>query len=339
VLRQDLAETVARASQSVWEHSDVRSEEIQNQWTSAGFVVIDGFLSTDQLEPTVSTLDSMFPTATDFHDDIDPERNKQFRDDFGGIVNFPFSNVELSLLSVHASLVELAEVLLECDDVRAYSIEGWAKYTGAADYEQQLHRDYLNHTLLVPSDDNNFKQVEMFLYLCDVPDDLGPPSFVSREHTDGLPVLPNWYPPADTPVDESGWSSATGSPGLYKEECSGAGTAGTLVAYTTSTFHRGRQLVQPRGARYTIHVNFRPAIAEWAARRSWVEESLTLGWSDFVGRATPDQLALFGVPRPGHRYWTPQTLDGVSVRYPTLDMTPWRDAVGHVPDGRAEGQR
>lgn len=311
-------------------HSGVDSEEIKDQWTRKGFVVLDGFLSQDQLEPTVSTLDSMFPTSSEFHDDVDSERNETFRAEFGGIVNFPFSNVELSLLSVHPQLVELAESLLESDEVRAYSIEGWAKYTGAANYEQPLHRDYLNHTLLVPSDDTRYKQVEMFLYLCDVPDDLGPPSFVEREHTDGLPALPNWYPPtdkqADAPVDESGWFASEGSPGLYAQERSGTGTAGTLVAYTTSTFHRGRQLTQPRGARYTIHVNFRPADVEWAARRSWVEEALTDGWADFVARATPDQLALFGVPRPGHPYWTPETVAGVATRYPTLDMTPWRRA-------------
>jgi len=125
--------------------------------------------------------------------------------------------------------------------------------------------------------------------------------------------------------DDTGWTASAGSPTLYEHECSGTGSAGTVVGYSTSTFHRGRQLTRPRGARYTINVNFRPAHLEWAARRSWVDESIKPGWAEFVGRATPDQLALFGVPRPGHRYWTQQTLDDVAQRYPLLDTTPWRN--------------
>ncbi len=318
----------------------VQRSEIRNRWSTDGFVVLDGYLTPEELAPGIAALGSVFPTADEFHDDLDPQRNVRFRDEFGGIDPFPFSDVELSLLSVHPSLIELASLLLAIDDVRVYSIEAWAKYTGAADYEQALHRDYLNHTLLVPSDDAEFKQVEMFVYLYDVPDDLGPPSFVPLAATADLPALPNWYPPIDSPADSpetdaNGWTASTGSPTLYEHERSGAGRAGTVVAYTTSTFHRGRQLIRPRGARYTIHVNFRPAHLEWVARRSWVDESIRPGWAEFVGRATPDQLALFGVPRPGHRYWTQQTLDGVAQRYPLLDTTPWRDELSR-PDSTTQ---
>jgi hypothetical protein len=35
--------------------------------------------------------------------------------------------------------------------MRIYVRELRAKYSGAASYEQERHRDYLNHTLLVPS--------------------------------------------------------------------------------------------------------------------------------------------------------------------------------------------
>jgi hypothetical protein len=49
--------------------------------------------------------------------------------------------------------VDLAQRLVGREDLRAYSIEAWAKYTGAADYDQYLHRDYLNHSLLVPAPD------------------------------------------------------------------------------------------------------------------------------------------------------------------------------------------
>jgi hypothetical protein len=50
-------------------------------------------------------------------------------------------------------------------------------------------------------------------------------------------------------------------------------------------------------------------------------------WFDFVRQATPRQLALFSIPRPGDPYWTEETVAGVGARYPGLDMEPWRRGV------------
>jgi hypothetical protein len=43
--------------------------------------------------------------------------------------------------------------------------------------------------------------------------------------------------------------------------------------------------------------------------------------------ATVRQLTVLGFPTPGDAYWTSDTLAGVAARYPSLDMTPWRDAM------------
>ena len=37
-------------------------------------------------------------------------------------------------------------------------------------------------------------------------------------------------------------------------------------------------------------------------------------------------LEAFGFPPPGHPYWTPETLAGMALRYPDLDLSPWRTA-------------
>ena len=42
---------------------------------------------------------------------------------------------------------------------------------------------------------------------------------------------------------------------------------------------------------------------------------------------SPDDLALFGIPRPGHPYWNAATVDAMAHKYPGLDVTPWLDAV------------
>jgi hypothetical protein len=84
-------------------------------------------------------------------------------------------------------------------------------------------------------------------------------------------------------------------------------------------------MTAPRGARFTMHVNFRPSGVQWGQRRGWAYSAVQEDWSTFVERATPRQLQAFGFPPPGHPYWTPETMAGMALRYPGLDLTPWRE--------------
>lgn len=284
---------------------------IAQDWRQRGFAILPGYLPGEVLRPALAELELMFPTAAGFHDGTDPRRERFLGDEFAGIDGFPFTSTESSLLAVHDLVVDLATALLEADDLRIYSAEAWAKYTGAADYDQHLHRDYLNHTVLVPSAAPRYRQLELFVYLADVPEDLGPPHLVPRTHTAGLAAMPNWLPREDHPR-------------LYEREVSAAGPAGTVVAFELGTFHRGTRMTRPGGARYTMHLNYRRADVEWSQRQAWADLSHQPAWYRFVDRATPRQLALFGFPPPGHPFWTTETLAGLAVRYPNLDLSPWR---------------
>ncbi len=295
-------------------------------WREDGFAIIPSYVPAEELVDGVAGLGRLYPTADEFHDGHNPNRNNRFADEFGGIDDFPFLSAALSLLAVHPRLIDLAELLLGTNDVRVFSIEAWAKYSGAANYEQHFHRDYLAHTLMAPSSDLRFAQVEMFLYLVDVPVELGPPAYVALRHTTHLPAMPNWFPRQDAERDPErpAWVATSGEPELYEHEVHAAGPAGTVVAYTNQTFHRGTQLTEPRGARYTLHVNFRPAASDWQARHSWVQQSNADAWHAFVLDASPRQLALFGWPLPGHAFWTDETIAGVCERYPGFNPEPWR---------------
>jgi hypothetical protein len=293
-------------------------------WRTDGFVIVPGYLSADDLAPALDELSLCFPTATGFHDGSDPRGQRFVGDEFAGIDTFPFASSQLSLLAVHVRIVDLVESLLGTEAVRLYSAEAWAKYTGAADYDQWLHRDFLNHTILVPAE---FQQVELFVYLVDIPDDLGPPHLVPRVHTADLPPLPNWHPRADTDPSDNRFVATAGRADLYAAEVSAAGPAGTVVAFTPDTLHRGTALTRPGSARYTMHLCFRTAEAEWAQRQGWPDRSHDPAWYRFVEQATPRQLALFGFPRPGHPFWTAETLAGTALRYPGLDLTPWEEAL------------
>ncbi|WP_422750866.1 phytanoyl-CoA dioxygenase family protein [Micromonospora sp. WMMD1219] len=299
-------------------------EAIRDEWQTHGFVILPGYIPPADLAPALGELDTMFPSPEGFHDGTDPRRDRYIGDEFAGIEAFPFESVELSLLAVSDRLVGLARELLSDEDLRIYSAEAWAKFTGAADYDQALHRDYLNHTLLVPTDATDYQQVEMFVYLVDVPEGLGPPHMLSTQRTRDFSAKPNWYPRADVGGEVSEFVSPTGSPHLYEAEVSGAGPAGTVVAFQPGTFHRGTGMTTPRGARYSMHLNYRPASVEWGTRYAWADRSHEPAWYRFVGQATPQQLSLFGFPPPGHPYWTAETVTGVAQRYPNLDMTPWK---------------
>jgi hypothetical protein len=290
-------------------------------WKSDGFVILPGFLPAAELTSAAQELNLLFPSADEFHDGTDPRRERFIGDEFAGIDTFPFTSTEISLLAVNHRILALAAALLEDDDVHLYGAEAWAKYTGACDYDQDLHRDYLNHTVLVPSTTPGCQQVEMFVFLNDVPDDLGPPHLVSRKHTADLPAVPNWL--LRLGQDGAGRFVAHADPELYEAEVSGAGPAGTVIAFEPGTFHRGTQLRAPRGARYSMHLGFRPSSLQWGQRVGWAVKSYTSEWVGFVSRATPRQLQALGFPPPGHRYWTPETLAGMALRYPKLDLSPW----------------
>ncbi|HEY0000073.1 MAG TPA: phytanoyl-CoA dioxygenase family protein [Actinoplanes sp.] len=297
-------------------------------WQTDGFVHLPGFLPAGEVAAAVRQLDLLFPSAEGFHDGTDPRRERFIGDEFAGIDTFPFASVDISLLAVHDRILALAAALLNDKDIHLYGAEAWAKYTGACDYDQALHRDYLNQTVLVPSTTPGCQQLEMFVFLTDVPEELGPPHLVSRRHTAELPAVPNWLlRPGQTGDNRfAGESGAGGGPDLYELEVSGAGPAGTVIAFEQGTFHRGTQLTAPRGARYSMHLCFRPAAVQWGHRVGWAVQSFTTEWVDFVGRASAAQLQALGFPPPGHPFWTPQTLAGMALRYPNLDLTPWHPA-------------
>lgn len=146
----------------------------------------------------------------------------------------------------------------------------------------------------------------------------------TARHTADLPALPNWYPRSDVDAVDSRFVAASGRPDLCAAEVSAAGPAGTVVAFTPGTVHRGTAPTRPGGARYSMHLSYRPVVAEWAQRHGWADRSHDPAWYRFVERATPRRLAPLGFPAPGHPFWTTATPSAVALRYPGLDLAPWR---------------
>jgi hypothetical protein len=303
----------------VWHSSVVDLVAAAAAWRREGFVVLPGYLAGPDLELARAGLTSIYPSAADYHTDPSSERNQIYTgDEYGGVIPFPFPRVVLCNLAVHDRVIALVEAAFGTEDIRIYASELWAKYSGATTYEQEHHRDYLNHTPLAPSSDIRWRGLEMFIWLSDVTEELGPTHLVPLSATDSLPALPHVQRRNERPA-------------IYEQEVSGAGPPGTIVVYSTDTFHRATELTAPGADRFSIHVSYRHAENTWTSRHSWGDQSFHPDWQPFVEQATLRQLLLFGFPPPGHPYWTRETLEGVATRYPGLDVTPWQGRMQSEP--------
>jgi hypothetical protein len=273
--------------------------EAAHAWREDGFVILPGFIAPDELKPAASELELLFPSAEGFHDATDPRRERFIGDQFAGIDYFPFASTEISLLAVNHRILALAETLLEDGSFQIYGAEAWAKYAGASDYNQDLHRDYLGHTLLVPSTAPGFRQLEMFVYLADVSDECGPAHLVSRKHTAELAAVPDRYlrPGLDS---KSRLHDGSGSPHLYGAEVSATGPAGTVVAFESRD--RASRDGHDRAARRPVH-----HALELPSLRRPVGPAPGLGLRCRQGGMVQVRRAGHSAPAPGIRVPTART--------------------------------
>ena len=288
----------------------------KQQWDTAGWCVIEEVIPPDHLAAAQRALPALFPTAEQCADNVDPDRSRVFRDGTDApMPQFPFEQGALNRVVLHDALIDLAQLLLGSDDVRVYQAGAIAKYSdGSPDHDQLLHVDYANHTLVVPRADLGYQHLETFVYLSDVTPETAATRFVSREHTAGIPI-------------ERTYLHLEDYADLYALEQSASGPAGSVLAYRPDVYHRGVPLMAKRAARFMLAVAFKPAATDWIGYHAFPARAEDMAWHRFMRRATVRQLNVLGFPQPGDAYWTSDTLAGVSARYPSLDMTPWHQAM------------
>ena len=287
--------------------------EQRDRWHTDGWCVLEGLFPADEVAAAQAALTDLFPSVQAVHDARRPDSGAELdvRWDAEKPV-FPFESMALNSLCVHDALIDLAQDLLETEDVRLYQGLASAKYfEGHPDYEQLLHVDYGNHTLVVPRADVGFQHLELFVYLSDVTPERAATRIVSRRLT------------ADIPVERT-YLSLSEYASLYAEEESASGPAGSVLAYRPDVYHRGTSLTEPGAARFLLHVAFKPVGTDWVGFQAWPQAAEGMAWHRFMRHTDLRQLTVLGFPEPGHPYWNAETLRGVAARYPSLDMTPWR---------------
>lgn len=280
-----------------------------------GYLLVEGFLGADELAAAREALWRNVPRPADYF--ADPEGNARFaRSQFAGNYRYPYAGWELNRLAFHPDLVDAVERYLGTSDLSIYKSELWAKYSGAIDYDQPHHRDFGNHTIVVPRADGVGAQVTTFLLLDDVTELDGPTMVVPVEHTRHIPMVPD--------EQEPGWWYSLPRGSFADVEVPVVGPAGTLFAYRTDVFHRASNFGAPERARFVLLTDFVARGQPWAGKMAWPDTALSPHWIETMERASVRERDLFGFPRPGDAYWNDQTLADVQRRYPRLDMAPYR---------------
>jgi hypothetical protein len=285
-------------------------------WDEDGWCVIPSAIPPDDLRAAQTAAAQLFPTAEEMDSGVTNERTEPWRTSFDAKwPEFPYRSPSLSRLPFHEVVLEVATSFLGTDDLRLYMSVVTAKYANqSSGYNQLLHADFPNHSILVPQVDDKYQQLELFIYLTDVSTANGATRMVSRRKTADIPI-------------ERHTLSYVDYPELYEDPGVASGPAGSIVAYRPDVYHRSVDMTRSGGRRIMMHVSYRPADAEWSQYQAWAFKGFSPEWHNFVQASGPRELTLLGFPKPGHAYWTDETIVRVNARYPGLDMTPWRAAL------------
>jgi Phytanoyl-CoA dioxygenase (PhyH) len=289
----------------------------QERFRRHGWILLPRVFDADDLGAVIEAIDSLYPTG-DAYADHPANYADLAGDQFAGVRWWPLADAVLDDLVVSPQLVGIARALIGDEDLRLLRAGYWAKYTGAADYTQVLHYDYPNHSLVVPDDD---EIVGFFLYLSDIDNEDGATRLVSTD-TSG-PVTPDM---THLPL---------GHP-LYDVECPAEGPLGSVLAYRSTTYHRGGPMTTKRGRRVTLNFAYGKPGAS-TGYQSWPRLGEDPGLVEFLRRSSPQTRTLLGFPPPDDPYWTPAAIDHVRRRYRPIDMTSYGHPIqrGDPPSGDA----
>ncbi len=293
-------------------------------WRREGGVSIHDFFTREEVAAVVADFELVFGRTEGADEGVnkkkDGEVGKFNPAQFATLETGPFEcSPALNLIGVHPALISFAKQALRADQVHLYQCQAWAKFTGDADYDQPFHTDFSNHTLTVPSEDAHLNAVTILCYFSDVTDAHGAMHYVAR--TDSNKVA---GPEASLNRDPEAQRSLQDT--LRPYERSSAAPAGSAFPYSIDVYHRGTNMTAPRGHRYAVMACFKAASNDAIAFHAWAFHH-TKPWARIFDNATPEQLACFGVPLPGHAFWTDVTLQRAQIRYPNWDLMPYREAV------------
>jgi hypothetical protein len=297
--------------------SDSVTEQHIQRWHTDGAVVVEDFFDSAEIARIYADYQQLYGTqGTGDGQEKDVKApgavGASHRKQFLNVDILPYqASVEMNMISLNPELIALAKQLLGVDRVELYQSHTWAKFTGEADYDQAFHCDYANHTLTVPADDPSARTVNFVIYISAVTDGVGALHYVTKD--DAATVLGEGaiVAPQEQQLE------------LKARQRSAAAPAGSVLAYSIDTFHRGTNLTDLNGHRYTMTVSFKAAGNGQIGFHVW-QFSPDRPWHLVLNHASPEQLQCLGIPLPGDPFWTPRTLALTQSRWPDWNMGAYR---------------
>jgi hypothetical protein len=276
-----------------------------------GWVILPDFF-TSHLDAILDSLLQIFPSSEDYW--ATPNRYPELQGgQFDSVRTIPTGVPGLDRLPFDRRVQDIAEQVTRSNDLTLMRGGYQSKFTDAADFEQILHLDYTNHTLVVLPDKSGSTMVGFFVYFTNVTSETGPTMAVPRTRCGQLRIT-------DTHLERDRW------PEIYKHEEPLLCRAGSMLVYDYRTLHRGTALRGPAANRLSLSFAYGVA-APWHGFYSWPNRTDEPAVKEFIANLAPEERVLLGFPPIGDPYWTPATIDGVSRRYPGFDGAPYREAL------------
>ncbi|KZT50811.1 hypothetical protein CALCODRAFT_488418 [Calocera cornea HHB12733] len=316
-------EQAAPKAQPTWDelkaqaHARIKQADIDH-WHAHGYVIVEGFLSPEELAACVEGFHTYMPAWDEY------VRRRPMYEDMQGSTGkvppgwvrhqFPYDSTALNRAALHPFLVAFAERLMGHSSSSILLSHGFilGKYAGKADYDQELHQDYSNNTLVVPRRGVHSIDIPMIVYFTDVTAELGPTYVCPAEHTQHLPPNGKRH------------HSREAYPELYAHERPALAPAGSVLIYSMRTFHRGSRMLASEGLRFSMFTGFHTANTPWLGSHSFQWAGGKHEMDRFVTHASPRERELVGFPPVGDDYWNDdECRRGVAQRYPDMDMTPY----------------
>jgi hypothetical protein len=288
------------------------SEQDYQHWREHGYV-ITRLLDDAQVKAALDNIYEYMPPWEEY-----ARHPRWYQETFGSRTGnsparatFPFVGDALNWTTIHPDLVAFAERVLRTERIMLSHGQLGGKYAQTRDFEQQLHCDYGNNTLVVPKPDEEVFEVPALLYYTDVTVDLGPTYVVPQDFTRDDPLVPRHR-------------SREQYPELYEHEFPVTVPAGHVLIYSLRTFHRGSALRAREGLRFAQNIGFKRRDMTWCGQVTFQHEGGRPEMDHFLQKAAPRERELVGFPPAGSTYWDKDMVAAVGRRYPGMDMTPYQ---------------
>ncbi len=290
------------------------TEADYQHWQEHGYVIVR-LLDDDQVKAAVENIHEYMPPWEEYarHPRWYAESVANLSGRSRTRATFPFVGDALNASVLHPDLVSFAERVIGTDRLMLSHGQLGGKYARTRDYEQQLHLDFGNNTLVCPKPDAEIVDLPAIIYYTDVTVELSPTYVVSQQFTRDEPTEPRHR-------------SREKFPELYAHEFPVVVPAGSVLIYSMNTFHRGSALTASEGVRFAQNIGFKRVDTPWCGQVTFQHDGGSAEMNHFLESATPREREFVGFPAVGDPYWDDYTIAGVGARYPGMDMSPYRNA-------------